>query len=148
MEDLEIGFRGNQPTTSYTLDDLDPLTTYYWRIDEVRNGAVAEGHIWSFTTTFVGECIPSTLTVDSIVTDTVRGDKGQEYGRATVKIVDNCGNPVSNATVTGSFTGDFDEPKGGATNESGIVVFQTSTQMKKPSFGFIVEDVAHAILTY
>lgn len=139
---------GNQSETSYTPYHLDPLTTYYWRIDEVRDGAVAEGHIWSFTTTFVGQCIPATMTVDSIVTDTVRGDKGQVYGRATVKILDNCGNPVSGATVTGSFTGDFNEQTTGATNESGIVVFQTSAQMKKPSFGFIVEDVVHSTLTY
>lgn len=27
-------------------------------------------------------------------------------------------------------------------------VFQTSTQVKKPSFGFIVEDVTHAALLY
>ncbi len=147
--DMEyLTFIGNQPGTSYTPYHVDPLTTYYWRIDEVRDGAVAEGHIWSFTTTFVGQCIPTTMTVDSILTDTVRGDKGQVYGRATVTIVDNCGNPVSEATVTGSFTGDFNEQKTGVTNESGIVVFQTSEQMKKPAFGFIVEDITHAELEY
>jgi alkaline phosphatase len=147
--DMEyLTFIGNQPGTSYTPYHVDPLTTYYWRIDEVRDGAVAEGHIWSFTTTYVGECIPATMTVDSTLTDTVRGDKGQEYGRATVTIVDNCGNPVSEATVTGSFTGDFTEQMVGMTNDSGIVVFVTSAQMKKPSFGFIVENVTHAELEY
>jgi hypothetical protein len=139
---------GNQTETSYTPYHLDPLTTYYWRIDEIREGAVAEGHIWSFTTLTVGPCTPQTMTVDSVVTDTIRGERGQEFGRATVTIVDNCGNPVSDATVTGSFTGDFTEQVVGITNDSGVVVFVTSTQMKKPSFGFIVEDVEHSELSY
>jgi len=122
--------------------DIYQLTTYYWRIDEIRDGGVvATGDVWSFTTTFEGQCIPTDLMVDSVVTDTVRADKGQEYGRATVTIVDNCGNLVSGATVTGSFVGDFTESMTGDTNLSGVVIFQTTEKMKKPSFGFIVENV-------
>ena len=125
------------------------MKTYYWRIDEIREGGlVEEGSIWSFTTESSGACVPASMTA-SVVLDTVRGDKGQEYGRATVTIMDNCGNLISDAQVDGHFTGDFASDLVSQTaNEAGVAVFVTTTQRKKPSFDFVVDNVAGAGLVY
>jgi hypothetical protein len=93
-------------------------------------------------------CVAATTHVESIVCDEVRGDKGKKYGRATVTIYDNCGDPVSGADVTGTFSGDFSEQLTVATNGSGVAVFVTTAQVKKPSFTFCVDGVTHATLSY
>jgi hypothetical protein len=43
-------FKGNQAGTSYAVGTLSMATTYYWRIDELGNGALVKGTVWSFTT--------------------------------------------------------------------------------------------------
>lgn len=135
----------NQTETTYTPPlDLNELTTYYWRIDEVRDGGlVTQGPVWMFNTTYIGECIPSPsyFEVDAIVTTTLKGSGGKSYGVATVTVVDNCGNPASGVRVIGTFTGDFDETVSGTTGTDGVVVVQTLTQVKKPKFGFIVDSL-------
>jgi hypothetical protein len=128
---------------------LLPLTTYYWRVDEVREGGlVTTGTVWLFTTTYQGECAPETMEIESVVTSTERGSGGCRFGLATVTVVDNCGSPVAGATVYGDFVGDFTDEVYGDTNDVGVVVFRTATEVKKPLFGFVVTGVQHDILTY
>ena len=116
---------------------------------QVRGGGlVTEGSVWLFTTTYTGQCVPESMDVDSIVTSKERGSGGQSFGVATVTIVDNCGNPVEGATVYGQFIGDFTDVVSGDTNAEGVVVFHSATQVKKPSFGFLVTNVTHPTLTY
>jgi regulation of enolase protein 1 (concanavalin A-like superfamily) len=45
-------YKGRQDANSFTLAALAPDTTYYWRIDEVREDGttIDRGDIWSFTT--------------------------------------------------------------------------------------------------
>ncbi|MBN1867105.1 hypothetical protein JW916_07405 [Candidatus Sumerlaeota bacterium] len=43
-------FIGSQDIDSYTPGLLEPLTTYYWRIDSRTPTDMAEGPVWSFTT--------------------------------------------------------------------------------------------------
>ncbi|MFH1614090.1 MAG: glycoside hydrolase domain-containing protein [Planctomycetota bacterium] len=42
--------RGRQAGTTYDTNTMDGNSTYYWRIDEVDDGNVFTGDIWSFTT--------------------------------------------------------------------------------------------------
>jgi hypothetical protein len=94
------------------------------------------------------DCAASTMHVESIVCDTVAGSPPNQYGRATVTIYDNCGYPVTDALVDGTFTGDYSETfYDVATDENGVAVFVTTTQVKKPSFTFCVDDVTDT-LTY
>lgn len=47
----EDAFRGNQSATTYRLSDLQPATTYSWRVDEYdAQGRTYPGLVWSFTT--------------------------------------------------------------------------------------------------
>lgn len=42
--------RASQPETTFDPGLLDPLTIYYWRIDEVNEIGTRTGAVWSFTT--------------------------------------------------------------------------------------------------
>jgi len=93
-------------------------------------------------------CTASTTHVQSIVCGTAAGSQGKKYGQVTVTINNNCGNPVSGATVTGTFTGSYNETRSGVTNSSGVAVITTTTQVKSPAYTFCVNNVTHATLTY
>ncbi len=46
--------KGTQDGTTFTPGPLDSVTTYYWRVDEIKNdNSVVAGPVWSFTT-----CLP------------------------------------------------------------------------------------------
>jgi hypothetical protein len=84
--------------------------------------------------------------VASIVPGTAAGTKGQKRGKADVTITDNCGNPVSGANVTGTFTGTFNETLSATTNLSGIATLTTTRQTKTPAFTFCVDNVTGSLL--
>lgn len=87
--------------------------------------------------------------VSSIVTGTQSAGKGQKHGTATVTILDNNGNPVSNATVTGTFSGTFSETISGSTNSSGTVELVTvGTKKGGVSVDLCVDNVTHGTLAY
>ncbi len=69
-------------------------------------------------------------------------------GRVTITIYDNCSNPVENALVDGTFTGDFDETiYDVSTDEYGEAVFTTTSCVKNANYTFTVDDVTDT-LTY
>ena len=80
--------------------------------------------------------------VASIITGTASAGKGGKYGTATVTIVDNLNNPVENSSVTGSFSGTFNEQTIGNTDANGVVVLQTQASAKGSiSVDLCVDDV-------
>jgi hypothetical protein len=93
-------------------------------------------------------CGAAAMHVSSIVCDTLRAGRGMKYGRVTVTIYNNCGDPVSGADVIGTFTGTFTEQLSATTNANGVAVITTTAQAKKPSFAFCIDDIAHPTLTY
>jgi hypothetical protein len=139
---------------SQTQTDFDPGLlqegiTYYWRVDEGNDAGTTAGVQWRFTTA-AGACTPETVAVDSIYTDTLKGPTGTSYGQAIVTVVDNCGSLVADAWVTGHFTGDFgnEAPQTTGTNLNGEAVFVTTKSVKKPLFGFVVDDVIATGMNY
>jgi hypothetical protein len=52
-------FQGNQSATTFDPGVLDSLTTYYWRIDEVKTGGTVTGNVWHFTTAQLKATNPS-----------------------------------------------------------------------------------------
>ncbi len=93
---------------------------------------------------------PTTMSVASIVPLTISEGKGQKRPRVRVNIVDDQGNPVIGAEVTGDFSGDADGSGiTDDTNGSGNAIFDSATSKKgKINFGFCVTDVSHGSLTY
>jgi sialate O-acetylesterase len=94
-------------------------------------------------------CGASTFAVSSIELGTLNAGRGQKRGQAVVTLHDNCGEAVPLASVTGNFTGDYNEVSLNATNSSGISVHETvATNKGSIAFTFCVDDVSHSSLTY
>lgn len=85
---------------------------------------------------------PTAVHVESIVTGTQSAGQGQKHATADVTIVDDLGGAVAGATVTGTFTGDYDETVTGTTGTDGLATLvTTSTAKGNVSFTFCVDDV-------
>jgi hypothetical protein len=94
-------------------------------------------------------CTAITMHIEAIEADLLKADKGKKHGQALVKVLDNCGNPVSGVTVYGTFSGDFTDSISGVTGGDGNVLLTTTTSMKgKPAFTFCVDDVSNGTLSY
>ncbi len=86
----------------------------------------------------------TTYSVQSIMLDTLNVGKGKKKARATVTIIDNFGNTVSGATVTGDFAGDYTDTNvlSSVTNGNGTAVLTTtSVQKGGVNFEFCVTNV-------
>ena len=139
-----------QDGTGYEDTGLQAATQYCYTVkarDKSSNqNQTAESTVECATTE--SGCTASTMHVESIVCGVVTGSPPKRYGQVTVTIYDNCGNAVSGADVTGTFTGDFNETLTETTDGTGVAVITTTAQAKKPSYTFCVDGVTHATLTY
>jgi hypothetical protein len=137
-----------QALNQYACDFLQLEQTYYWRVDEVNDRGTTAGTVWSFTT--AGPCQPTTLSIGGLVVREVRGSRGQSFGVVTVTVVDNCGQPVAGVRVTGHFTGDFtsEDAATGLTDVEGMVELISATEVKKPAFSFVVDNLEHDYLVW
>ena len=84
--------------------------------------------------------------VDSIA-PSVKQQGPKARARATVTILDENGDPVSGATVTGDFTGDANQSASGTTGSNGEVTLSTGAISGLSSFTFCVTGVSGS-LTY
>ncbi|AHM62644.1 beta-1,4-xylanase [Flammeovirgaceae bacterium 311] len=91
----------------------------------------------------------STLHVQKVITYTLSAGAGSKYGVAEVTIHDDQENPVSNATVSGTFSGTFTETASGQTGADGVVVLQTTSSAKgSVTVKLCVDNVTHASYSY
>lgn len=87
---------------------------------------------------------PTTHHVQSLVVSTVNAGKGNKSGQAVVTVVNDLGSPLVNATVEGTYTGDFNETATGMTDENGTATLMTTAMAKGGvTFTFCVESVAN-----
>lgn len=92
---------------------------------------------------------PVDVHVDSIVAGAVGVGKGAKSGTATVSIRDDLGGGASGVTVTGSFSGTFNESVSGVTGSGGSVSFTTAASAKGGvSVTFCVTSVSGGALPY
>lgn len=68
--------------------------------------------------------------------------------KALVTIVDENGDPVEGATVTGTFSGDVSGTQSGTTGASGEVLLSITIKSPVTTFTFCVDNVTHSSLTY
>ncbi|WGH74502.1 family 16 glycosylhydrolase [Tenacibaculum tangerinum] len=91
----------------------------------------------------------TTFYVASIVTGEASAQKGQKIGTATVNLKDDLGGVVSNATVSGQFSGTFNEQVQATTDGNGNAYFQTSQTAKGTlTVQFCVSDAQYTGLTF
>ena len=96
-----------------------------------------------------GGSVATTTHVQSIVTGTANAGRGKLRGTATVTIYDDLGNAVSGATVTGTFSGTFNETVSAVTGSNGTVLLSTIGSAKGSlTVDLCVTNVIHNSLTY
>jgi len=87
-------------------------------------------------------CTATDIHIEAVLCAEVSCGPGMTSGKATVTIYDDCGEPVADALVDGTFSGDFEETFDDVlTDSNGEAVFTTTGCIKKPSFSFTVDDV-------
>ncbi len=89
-----------------------------------------------------------TMHIEDITTALIRGG-GSGTVDATFLIVDDSGNPVDGATVSGTFSGDISGTDTGVTNGSGEAVLTSDSFTARPfDLGICADAVTHPTLTY
>jgi hypothetical protein len=76
--------------------------------------------------------------IESIQTGVLKG----KFGKASVAVFDDRGNPVPAAEVTGIFSDPFGETGTGLTDANDVAVIITVGEFKKPSYTFCVNAVS------
>ena len=139
---------GWQDNPSYTDVGLMPATQYTYTVT-MRDALGNTGAPSAPANATTAGCLPTTVRVDSMILTTANVGQGNRIGRATVSVVDNCGDPVSDVIVSGTFTGDYAESQSAVTSGSGVSVIDTfGTDRGKVSYTFCVDGVVGGGLTY
>lgn len=108
-----------QRSPSYSPDELEPNTTYYWRIDEENGSGLTEGSLWSFTTEAQGG--PTDVVVLDYC-DEVSGWKSSN--NMSLELNDNQEGFAGLSCVggeTNKFTKSFETPVNSYCNQSGYL---------------------------
>lgn len=91
----------------------------------------------------------ASLHVQNLITYATSAGQGNKQGVAEVTVHDDQENPVSGATVSGSFSGSFNETASGVTGADGKVVLTTNGTAKGGVVvDFCVDQVTHSSLSY
>lgn len=142
--------------TSVGVDASSPFSTN-WTIGlgTYNITAVATDNESSSTTSSIISVTGNSATqntdmyVSSISTGTQNAGKGRKYGLATITVLDGTGTAVSGATVTGTFSGTFNETVIGVTESDGRVTLLTSATAKGGVIvDLCVDNVTHSALVY
>ena len=92
---------------------------------------------------------PTMHHVQSITVSTLNAGRGSKHGQATVTIVDDLGSVVSGATVTGTFSGAFNETQNAVTDGNGGATLTTDVTVKGGvTFEFCVDNITATATTY
>lgn len=119
---------------------------------DTANNSTVDGALaayWSAVEPFLasggGEPPPPPPSGDATVQSVTTGVQSRgpwNRGTATVRVVDDAGNPLPNATVVGTFSGDVSGSASGVTDASGVVQLRSDrTRSNVSSVSFCVDSV-------
>ena len=132
-------------STSFSDTGLSASTTYFYRVNATK-GLVASGYTNTASATTQadnGGGDPTSVEVGSITVSTINAGKGQKLGVADIVVVDDLGNPVAGAVVSGQFTGSITETISAspATNTNGQTSVSTTGSAKVRNLTFCVTGI-------
>jgi beta-glucanase (GH16 family) len=88
----------------------------------------------------------TSIVISDVTTGTQGAGKGKKYGLASATVLDNLGNPIAGAVVTGTFSGTWNETVDATTDSSGIASFLTSsTASGGVTVNFCVNDASSTL---
>jgi len=137
-------------TSAYVDNAVSNGTTYYYVVsarDTAGNTGAASAQVSAMP---IDPAAPATtMHVQKLVVTTVSVSAGWKQGRADVTVVDEHGNPVAGALVTGAFSGGLNQSASATTGANGVAVL-TTFQTAKGTFtlSFCVTGMTKAGLTY
>ncbi|AQT68750.1 Alpha-amylase/pullulanase [Anaerohalosphaera lusitana] len=134
------------PTSDYTDNSVSNGTTYYYvatAVDTSNNKSA-----YSSQVSATPQAQQTTMYVQAIDLTVVQAGGPNHKGQAIVTIYDNNAQPLSGATVYGTFTGDYNESGSTVTDSNGQAMMTTSSKARNPSFTFTVDDVTASGYTY
>lgn len=134
--------------SAYSDTGLQPGSTWYYRV-RATNTYGPSGYTDVANATTQSGGVGTSVQIDSVTVTSISVSKGQKTGRATVVIRDDVGALVTNATVSGEFSGGINEPEVTAqTDGNGNVTFDTTATFKGGiNLTFCVNTVTHPVLT-
>lgn len=133
--------------TTYTDSGLGAGESYDYRV-RAYNGVGDSA--WSNTATGTTDTSSGggSVAVGSLTVGTDNLARGFKAGYAEIVVVDDAGNPVSDATVSGEFSGTFNESASGTTDGSGFTRVTTEASAKGSiTVRFCVTAITHDTLT-
>ena len=133
-------------STSYSDTGLVASTTFSYRVN-ASNGAGSSGYsnTASATTQADNGGGDPTSVEASIIVSTNNAGKGQKTGVADIVVVDDLGNPVEGAIVSGEFSGDINEVVSATTDANGQTSVSTTQSAKVRSLTFCVTNIVDTI---
>lgn len=132
----------------YSDNGLNPNTTYWYRINTQNASGTSAWSSTASATTLEDTGGPASVDIGSITVTTANAGQGNKRGQTTVVVVDDLGGLVAGATVTGYFTGTFNESGSGVTDANGTTVITTTGTAKGGvSVTFCVTGITHPTLS-
>lgn len=134
--------------STFSNTGLTAATTYFYRV-AARNASGSSSWSNTASATTQASSAGTAVQVGSITVSTAAGGKGLKIGRAVVVVVDNLGNPVANATVSGDFSGDINQSvtANTVTNTSGSTTIDSTQAVKSVRvLNFCVTSITHNTL--
>ena len=131
----------------YSDTGLSSSTSYTYRVLAYNDGGNSTYSNSASATTSAGT-VATAVGLPSVTVTTVNIGQGNKVGQATIVVLDDQGGVVSNATVSGAFSGTFNESASGTTDASGTATLQTSSSAKgSVSVTYCVTSISHPDLT-
>jgi len=133
--------------SNYADTGLAADTTYWYRVNAENAGGTSAWSNTASATTLGDTGGPTSVELGSLTVETISIGRGQKRGQATVVVIDDLGGPVEGATVTGDFSGTFNESGQGITTLDGTTVITTTGSAKGGiSVTFCVTSITHSTL--
>ena len=132
--------------SGYTDTGLGAEESYDYRV-RAFNGVGDSAWSSIATATTDASSGSNSVSVGALVVGTDNLGKGLKTGYAEIVVVDNDGNPVPDATVSGDFFGTFIETASGTTDAAGVTRVTTTGSAKgSVTVGFCVTAISHPTL--
>ena len=130
--------------SAMSVDPADDLT--FWHTNEYYAASGSfdfNTRIAAFQLGGGGGGTATSIHVEDVQTGTQGVGQGNKVGTATVTIFDDLGSPYAGATVTGTFSGDYNETvtNGPTASDGTVTLTTTGTAKGKVTFSFCVNDV-------